>query len=427
MSATLPKVVILGGGFGGVAVARGLRGAAVETTLVDRTNHHLFQPLLYQVATATLAPSDISMPIRSMLRRVENATVLLADVESIDPERRTVRLRRGADLPYDYLVVATGARHSYFGHDDWAQFAPGLKSLDDALEIRRRFLLAFERAERATDAAERAEWLTFCIIGGGATGVELAGMLPEVAKNVRRDFRHIDTSTARVVLIEGGPRLLPSFPPALSERAKLDLEKLGVEVRLGESVTKLDQDGVMIGDRRITAREVFWAAGNAASPLTRDLGAPLDRAGRVLVAPDLSVPAHPEIFVVGDAAAALQKDGTVVPGVAPAANQMGAAVVRNIRHSLAGRPREPFTYFSKGNLATVGRHKAVAKLGPLQMSGYFAWFTWLFVHILYLAGFRNRIAVLLQWGYAYLTFQRGDRLITGRDTDEFPVPILPRS
>ncbi len=417
-----PRVVVIGGGFGGVTAARALRRAPVDITVLDRTNHHLFQPLLYQVATATLAPSDISMPIRRILRRVPNATVLLAEVEGIDPGRRVVRLARGGDVPYDYLVLAAGARHSYFGRDDWEPTAPGLKSLDDALEIRRRFLLAFERAERSDDAAERAEWLTFCVIGGGATGVELAGMLPEVAKNVRRDFRRIDTTKLRVVLLEGGDRLLPAFDPALSARAQRDLEALGVEVRLRSIVTGIDEDGVLVGDRRIPAREVFWAAGNVASPLTRDLGVPLDRAGRVIVAPDLSVPGHPEIFVIGDAAAVQRPDGRPVPGVAPAANQMGAHAAATIRADLAGRPRRPFRYFDKGDLATVGRHKAVAQFGPFKVGGYLAWFVWLFVHVLYLAGFRNRLSVMLQWAYAYLTFQRGVRLITGRETGEYPVP-----
>jgi NADH dehydrogenase len=427
MTAPRARVVIIGGGFGGMTAARALRHAPVDITVVDRTNHHLFQPLLYQVATATLAPDDISMPIRGMLRHVPNATVLLAEVDGIDVQGRVVRLRAGGDLPYDYLVFAAGVRHSYFGHDHWEAFAPGLKTMDDALEIRRRFLLAFERAERSNEPAEREQWLTFCVIGGGATGVELAGMLPEVAKNLRKDFRRIDARAIRVLLLEGGDRLLPAFSPALSAVAKRDLEHLGVEVRLNQSVTGIDEDGVWVGDRRVAAREVFWAAGNIASSLTAQLGAPLDRAGRVLVAPDLSVPAHPEIFVVGDAASVHMADGRLVPGVAPAANQEGAHAAANIVRRMRGESTETFGYFNKGDLATVGRHRAVAQFGTVQLTGFVAWFAWLSVHILYLAGFRNRLSVLLQWAYAYLTFQRGARLITGRETGEFPVasPRIP--
>jgi NADH dehydrogenase len=425
VNAARPKVVILGGGFGGLTAARTLRNAPVDVTLVDRTNHHLFQPLLYQVATATLAPSDISMPIRGLLRRVPNVTVLLDEAEAVEADRKVVRLRRGADLPYDYLIFAAGVRHSYFGHDEWESVAPGLKSIEDALEIRRRFLLSFERAERADDPAEREQWLTFCVIGGGATGVELAGMLPEVAKNFRQDFRRIDASAVRVVLLEGGDRLLPAFDPKMSARAKRDLEKLGVEVRLNQMVTGIDDDGVWIGDRRLAAREVFWAAGNLASPLTAGLGGPLDRAGRVIVAPDLSVPGHPEVFVVGDAAAVTKKDGRPVPGVAPAANQEGKHAARNVLRLARGEVSSPFVYLDKGDLATVGRHRAVAQFGPFQVYGFPAWFAWLLIHILYLAGFRNRISVLVQWAYAYFTFQRGVRLITGKETGEFPVPPKP--
>jgi NADH dehydrogenase len=412
-----PHVVIIGGGFGGVSAARALRAAPVDVTLIDRTNHHVFQPLLYQVATATLAPSDITAPIRWMLRHQRNARVLLAGAERIDPDRRVVVLDDGRGVAYDYLVVATGARHSYFGHDEWEASAPGLKSIDDALEIRRRFLLAFEEAEKAEDPEEQEAWLTFVIVGAGPTGVELAGMLPDIArKALRADFRRVDTARTRVVLLEGSPRVLGTYPEGLSERARRDLEELGVEVRTGTMVTGVDAEGVTIGSERIRARTVFWAAGNVASPLAGSLGAPLDRAGRVLVEPDLSVPGRSEVFVVGDLAASKREDGSLVPGVAPAANQMGKAAARAIRRALAGEPRPPFRYLDKGNLATIGRAKAIAEFGRVHVTGFAAWLLWLFIHIMYLVGFRNRVSVLLQWAYAYFTYQRGVRLITGADT-----------
>ena len=395
--------------------ARALRSAPVDITLLDRTNHHLFQPLLYQVATATLNPSDISAPIRWLLRKQRNTSVLMGEVDAIDPERRIVSFDGGArEIAYDYLIVATGARHSYFGHDDWELRAPGLKSLDDALEIRRRFLLSFERAEKADDEAERRAWQTFVIVGGGPTGVELAGMLPDIAREAfHNDFRRIDTRDTRVILLEGGSRLLPAFPESLSAHALRDLEQLRVDVRLNSVVTRIEGDAVYVGEERIATYCVFWAAGNAASPLVRTLGAPTDRAGRVLVEPDLSLPAHPEVLVIGDAAAVTQPDGTLVPGVAPAAMQMGRAAAANIRRSLSGAARERFRYVNKGDLATIGRHKAIAKLGRLKFTGTLAWLLWLFVHIMYLVGFRNRVSVLLQWAYAYFTYQRGVRLITG--------------
>jgi len=407
--------VILGGGFAGLYAARALGRAPVEVTLVDRTNHHLFQPLLYQVATAVLAPSDITVPIRWRLRRQRNTVVLLAAATAVDVARRVVQLdAEPGSLEYDYLLVATGARHAYFGHDAWEANAPGLKTLDDAFEVRRRFLLAFERAERATDPATRAADLTFVIVGGGPTGVELAGMIPTVARRgLVEEFRRIDTRTVRVVLAEAGPRLLPALPETLAARARRDLEALGVEVRLGAAVTGVDEGGVMIGGERVTARTVFWAAGNQASPLGRTLGAPLDRAGRVQVGPDLSIPAHPEVFVAGDLCAATSR-GRPVPAVAPAAVQQGQCTARNILADLRGRPRQPFRYFNKGDLATIGRHKAVAVFmdGRLRVAGRLAWWSWLLIHILYLAGFRNRASVLLQWAYAYFTYQHGVRLIT---------------
>lgn len=425
MNSTAPRlrVVIIGGGFAGLAAARALRHAPVDVTLVDRTNHHLFQPLLYQVATAMLAPSDISVPIRWALRHVRNCTVLLGDVKRIDPDRRVVVVDADArEIPYDRLILAAGMRNQYFGHDEWEDHAPGLKSLDDALRIRRRFLLAFERAEATRDPDMRRRWLTFVVVGGGPTGVELAGMLPEVAQAFRREFRRIDPTSLRVVLLEGAPRLLSAFDPVLSARAQRDLEAMGVEVRTGAMVTAIDEHGVSLADgTRIEAEEIFWAAGIAASPLTEAFG-PRDKAGRVLVNADCSVPDHPEVFVVGDLAAIKTPAGTWIPGVAPTANQTGAHAASMIRADLDGRPRSAYRWFNKGDLATIGRHKAVARFGSVNVTGYAAWLLWLVVHVLYLAGFRNRLSVLLQWAYAYLTFQRGVRLITGSDTGEYPVP-----
>ena len=424
-----PHVVIIGGGFGGLHAARRLRKVPVDVTVVDRTNHHLFQPLLYQVATATLTPSDIAVPIRWVLRRQARTQVLLGEVQEVDVERRVVRLDGGAhELSYDYLVVATGARHSYFGHDDWEMLAPGLKSLEDALEIRRRFLLSFELAEKSDDAEERRALQTFVVVGAGPTGVELSGILPTIAREAfREDFRRIDTRDTRVVLLEGGPRVLAAFPPELSERALRDLDKLRVEVRLNSAVTRIEPDAVYVGEERIPTRNVFWAAGNAASPLVRSLGAETDRAGRAIVGPDLSLPGHPEVFVIGDAAAAKQADGTPVPGVAPAAMQMGRATGDNIRRAVAGEPREPFRYVNKGDLATIGRHKAVARFGGVRLGGTLAWLMWLFVHLLYLVGFRNRVSVLMSWAYSYFTYERGVRLITGLEGSHVALNPEPAS
>ncbi|BAH37437.1 MAG TPA: NAD(P)/FAD-dependent oxidoreductase [Gemmatimonas aurantiaca] len=408
-----PHVVIIGGGFAGLAAARELRKAAVRVTLLDRSNHHTFQPLLYQVATAGLAPSDISVPIRWRLRHQANATVLLAEVVGIDATRQIVRLDDGTEIPYDFLIVATGARHAYFGHDEWSAFAPGLKSIEDATDMRQRLLLAFERAERTDDPAVRDANLTFAIVGGGPTGVELAGSIPDITKRaLRQEFRRIDTRQTRVLLIEAGPRILSTFPEALSRAAQQDLEGLGVEVRLGVPVTHIDNDSVTIGEERIPTRTVFWAAGNVASPLGRMLDADTDRAGRVKVATDCSVPAHPNVFVVGDLSIVMRENGQPAPAVAPTANQTGQHAARMIVASMNGRPRTPFQYWHKGDLATIGRHKAVAAFGRLHLSGYFTWFLWLFVHLMYLVGFRNRASVLLQWGWAYVTWQRGVRLIT---------------
>jgi NADH:ubiquinone reductase (H+-translocating) len=407
-----PRVVIIGGGFGGLYATRALNGHPVDVTLIDRTNHHVFQPLLYQVATATLAATDITAPIRWLLRKQANARVLLNDVAGIDPQARRLHIADGHDVPYDYLIVAAGSRHSYFGHTLWEANAPGLKSVEDALEIRRRFLLAFERAEQADTAAQQKVWMTFVIIGGGPTGVELAGMIPTVARyGLPSEFKKVDTRTARVLLLEGGPRLLPTFPDDLSQKAAQQLEDLGVEIRVNAKVTDVGRDFVCIGDERIEVGTIFWAAGNEPSFLGRQLDAPLDRGGRVLVEPDLSVPGHPEIFVVGDLAAMFQ-DGKPVPGVAPAAMQSGVRAAKNILRRSFGGPTEPFRYWNKGDVATIGRYRAVALIAGQHLSGWFAWWAWLFIHILYLAGFRNRLSVLLEWGYSFFTYQRGARLIT---------------
>ena len=413
--------MIIGGGFAGIAAAKALRRAPVEITLLDRTNHFIFQPLLYQVATAALAPSDITAPIRWILRRQRNTRVLMGEVRKIDPASRQVFVDdEMRAIPYDYLIVAPGARHAYFGHDEWEPYAPGLKAIEDASEIRRRFLLAFENAEKSEDSTEREEYLTFVIVGGGPTGVELSGALPFIAKKaLAPDFRVIDTRRTRVILVEAGPRILPSFPEDLARHAAQDLVDLGVELRLNSVVTKVERDGVRIGDEKIRARTVFWAAGNKASPLGRFLDAPLDRAGRVQVDPDMSVPAHPEIFAIGDIAVIVQ-DGRMVPGVCPAANQEGATAAKNILRDLLHQPRKAFHYFNKGDLATIGRSRAIADFGKVRFTGRLAWFLWLFVHIMYLVGFRNRLSVLMQWTYAYVTYQRGVRLIT--DVERYKPP-----
>ncbi len=418
MNAARPHVVIIGGGFGGLYAAKGLGKSPVRITLVDRSNHHLFQPLLYEVATAALSPAEIAAPIRAVFSKQHNTTVLLGNVVEIDTARRVVHLADGA-IAYDYLVVAAGATHSYFGNDDWARFAPGLKTIDDALEIRQRFLLAFEAAEREADDAARRALLTFVVIGAGPTGVELAGTMAELArKAIPRDFRTIDASTARVILVEAMDRVLPTFPPDLSEKARRSLEELGVEVRLNSPVTKIDGDGVCIGPERINTENIIWAAGVQASPLGKSLGAPTDRAGRVMVQPDLSIPGHPEVFVIGDLASVVDPDtNKPVPGVAPAAIQMGKYVARVIDREVRGKAlpqqRPPFHYRDKGMLATIGRAKAVAKLGKLKFSGLIAWLLWALVHVMYLIGFRNRLIVMLQWAWAYIAFQRGARVITG--------------
>lgn len=415
-SARRPRVVIVGGGFGGLHAARALRGAAVDVTLIDRTNHHLFQPLLYQVATATLAPTDIATPIRWLLRKQRNVEVLMDEARAIDVQRHIVTVADGGEIGYDYLILAAGSRHSYFGHEDWERIAPGLKSIEDAIEIRCRFLTAFEEAEKTDDPAERDAWLTFVVVGGGPTGVELAGMLPTVARHtLAGDFRRIDAATARVILLDAGPRLLATFSAELGAHAQRDLEALGVDVRLNSPVTEVEPHGVEVAGEHIVAKTVLWAAGNAAAPLGRALGAPVDRAGRLKVEPELSIPGHPEIFAIGDMAE-MFSDGKEVPGVAPAAMQSGAHAARNILRTVQNEARQPFRYRNKGDLATIGRYKAVAAFGDTRVTGRLAWWLWLFVHILYLAGFRNRLSVLVQWGYAFFTYQRGARLITGQQS-----------
>jgi NADH dehydrogenase len=430
----LPHVVILGGGFGGLDAARALRGADVRVTLLDRHNYHLFQPLLYQVATAALSPGDVASPIRWILRRQKNVRVLLAEARGIDPAGKRVATDQD-DIPYDYLIIATGAAHSYFGHPEWAVRAPGLKTLDDALEMRRRVLLAFESAEREGDPDRQRRYLTFVIVGGGATGVELAGALAEIARqSLRRDFRSIRPESARIVVIEGSPYLLSAFPDHLRTAARKSLERLGVEV-LTESVVKdIDAEGVVwspasakgptsadasagqagaephIG--RIDAHTVLWAAGVSASPLAKSLGVPLDRVGRVCAEPTLQVPGHPEIFVVGDVCA-LQQDGKLLPGVAQVAMQEGAHAARNILRAMKGEPLAAFRYRDYGTMAVIGRGSAVADIGPVETSGFLAWVFWLFLHIFWLIEFRNRLAVLGEWAWSYVTLQRRVRLITG--------------
>lgn len=409
-----PRVVIVGCGFGGLSAAKALGRAEVDITLIDRRNYHLFQPLLYQVATAGLSPAEIAQPIRAIVRDQANTSVLLGRVTGVDTAARQVILddRRVA---YDYLILATGARHAYFGHDEWEPVAPGLKKIEDAIDIRRRILLAFERGEMAADEAERRRLLTFVIVGGGPTGVELAGAIIELAhRALATDFRSIDSREARVVLVEAGPRLLPSFPEALSAKAKTAIETLGVEVRLGTPVTECDPDGVMIGAERLDARTILWAAGVAASPAAKWIGAEKDKAGRIKVNPDLSVPGHPRIFAIGDTALALTKDGKPVPGIAPAAKQQGVYVGGLIKAQLAGKAAPaPFRYRDFGNLATIGRKAAVIDFGWVWMSGFFAWVLWSIAHIYFLIGFRNRLIVAMNWLWAYITFQRGSRLITG--------------
>ncbi|QQS49201.1 MAG: NAD(P)/FAD-dependent oxidoreductase [Acidobacteriota bacterium] len=414
-----PHVIIVGGGFGGLTAARELDRAAVRITLIDRTNHHLFQPLLYQVAMAGLSPAEIAAPIRSILRNQKNVTVLLDEVTGVSLERNELALR-DRTIGYDFLVLATGGKTSYFGHDEWERYAPGLKDLEDAVEIRRRVLLAFEAAEKEADPGRKRELLTFVVVGGGPTGVELAGAIAELARFVlARDFRRIDPQSAEILLLEGGPRILSSFEPSLSEKAVRHLNDLGVRVRTEASVTGIDETGVSLGAERIRVATVIWAAGIRATSLTDKLGIPVDRAGRLTVAPDLSLPGFPNAFAIGDMTY-FEQDGKALPGVSPVAMQMGRHAARNILNDLRGKARENFRYLDKGSMATIGRKAAIAEIGRLRLSGFPAWMAWLLVHIWFLIGFRNRFAVMFNWAWSYFTYQRGARLITGNINPSSP-------
>ena len=411
-SAVLPHVVIVGGGFGGLEAAKALKRAKVRVTLVDRRNHHVFQPLLYQVATAALNPANIASPIRRILRGIANLEVVLGEVESVDVHGRSLKLSDG-DLHYDYLIVATGAAHSYFGHPEWERDAPGLKSIEDATEIRRRVLLAYEAAERETDPRRRREWTTFVVVGAGPTGAELAGALAEIARHdMIQEFHKFNPARSRVILLEAGPRVLSAYPDDLSAKAKTQLEGLGVDVRVGTKVIDLDGEGVTTDQGHIAARTILWGAGVEGSALAKTLGVPLDKAGRVKVLGDLTIPGAPEVFVVGDLAA-LEQDGKLVPGVAPAAMQGGKYAAKAILATLAGKPRQPFRYNDKGSLATIGRAAAIGQIGKIHLSGFIAWVAWSMIHVFFLIGFRNRILVMLEWGWLYLFHDRGSRLITG--------------
>ncbi len=418
----MPRLVIVGGGFGGLYAARALAQAPVDVTVIDRTNHHVFQPLLYQVATASLSPSQVAYPIRAILRRQRNTRVFMGEVTAIDTTRRVVVLTDG-EVPDDYLILAPGARHSYFGHPEWESRAPGLKTLDDALRVRERILLAFERAERETDVGRRRALLTFVVVGGGPPGVELAGAIGEIACLVMsRDFRTIDTREARTILAEAGPRILPAFPPELAERAARSLERLCVEVRTGQTVTRIEDGAVWLGDERVAAGTVLWAAGVEPSPIARSLGAPLDRIGRVMVNADLTIPGHPEVFVVGDLAACADAAGRPLPGLAPVAIQQGEYAARAVAAAVRGEGRKPFRYRDRGTMATIGRNAAVVSMRRLRLSGYPAWLLWCFIHILWLIGFRNRFLVMIEWAWAYLRFDRSARLITRAVEDESAGP-----
>ncbi|MBS0648209.1 MAG: NAD(P)/FAD-dependent oxidoreductase [Verrucomicrobia bacterium] len=406
------KVVIVGGGFGGLNTAKSLKNCQLDVFVIDKTNHHLFQPLLYEVASAALSPGEIAIPIREILRKQENATVMMGDIVDIDKKARQVVLGNGERVDYDYLVLAVGASHSYFGKDEWEKFAPGLKTIKDALTIREEVLISFEKAERIDSIAEAAKYLNFVVIGGGPTGVEMAGAISEIAhKTMFKNFRRIKPEKSKIFLIEATPRILQMYPEKLANKAKAELEKLGVRVITGKKVTNITEDGVQVEETFYPCKNVIWAAGNQASPLLKTLGVPLDRQGRVLVEPDLSVPGYPEIFVIGDAAAAMGKDGKTLPGVAPVAIQEGKYVASLIKKQLPKEKRPPFKYFDKGSLATIGKGKAIAWVGKLQLSGILAWLMWCFVHIAYLIGFRNRISVMIEWFVFYLTGQRGARLI----------------
>jgi NADH dehydrogenase len=408
-----PRIVIIGGGFGGLYSAKELVNRPVSVTLLDRTNHHLFQPLLYQVATAGLSPGDIAQPIRHILKEANNIEVMLASVERVNMAEKVV-ISGAKEIVYDYLIVAAGARHSYFGHDEWEQFAPGLKNLEDVLELRRRILGAFEAAEMAESAEERQKALTFVVVGAGPTGVEMAGAIAELAhRSLADDFRHVNPRDARIILVDAAPRVLPAFGSGLSASARKQLEQLQVEVRTGVAVKDVGAEGVHVGDEMIYASTVVWAAGNAASPLGKSLGVELDRAGRVNVNEDLTIAGHPEIFVIGDMALFTHQTGQPLPGVCPVAMQMGRHAAKNIMAAIEGRPMARFRYNDKGQMATIGRNRAVADLKIISFGGFFAWLSWLFIHLIFLIGFRNRIFVFFQWMWAYFTYARGARLIYG--------------
>jgi len=420
-----PKVVIVGAGFGGLQAATHLARLPVQIILIDRTNHHTFQPLLYQVATAGISPGEIAAPIRWIVRKYKNIEVLLGEVQDINVQRRSIKLT-DQELSYDYLIVAAGSSHAYFGHDEWEPFAPGLKTIEDAVEIRRRVLLAFELAEHQAASGEGQVQLNFVIVGGGPTGVEMAGTLAEISRHaLANEFRSIDPAHTRVILLEGGPRVLPTYAEDLSRSAEDQLKQLGVEVHTSTMVTGVSPAAVHMGTTSLPAAVIIWAAGVAASPLGKKLDAPLDRVGRVMVNPDLSIPGHPEVFVIGDLATLKDEDGKPLPGVAPVAMQEGRATARNIARDLHEQPRQNFHYFDKGSLATIGRAAAVAEFGKVHISGFIAWLSWLFVHVFFLIGFRNRIIVLIQWAWSYLTYERGARLITG-STDLPSWPELSR-
>jgi NADH dehydrogenase len=425
---TRPRVVVIGAGFAGLNAAKALANAPVDVIVVDRKNHHTFQPLLYQVALAVLSPAEIASPVRTVLRQAANTEVLLGEVTGFDLEKRLVRLDDldlpDIELPYDYLIVAAGATHAYFGHPEWEEFAPGLKTLEDATEIRRRILMAFETAERELIAHRTPPPLNFVVVGAGPTGVELAGAISDIAgRHLTKEFRSIDPRKSRIILLEGGPRVLPTYPEDLSASAERQLKEMGVEVRTNAMVTNIEVGTVSVGKEKISASVILWGAGVSASPLGKMLGVPTDRAGRVVVQPDLTVPGHPEVFVVGDLASATRHNGQPVPGVAPAAIQMGKFAARQIKRSVEDKPRERFEYLDKGSLATIGRSRAVGQFGKIHISGYFAWLAWLFIHLLFLVGFRNRLFVMSEWAWAYLTYNHSARLITEpgeRDRAEKP-------
>jgi len=419
------RVVIVGGGFGGLNCARLLKGSKLDITLIDKTNHHLFQPLLYQVASAALSPAEVAIPIREIFRKQQNTTVIMGEVVNIEKESKQVVMGNGDRIGYDYLVLAVGARHSYFGHDGWEKFAPGLKTIKDALHIREQILVSFEKAERLDSISEAAKYLNFVIIGGGPTGVEMAGAIAEIAhKTMFKNFRRIKPEKSKIYLLEAAPYILPMYPESLSMRAQRDLEKLGVSVLTGKKVTEVNDEGVQIEGGFFPCKNVIWAAGNQASPLLKTLGTPLDRAGRVVVEPDLSIPNHPEIFVIGDAACSIGKDGKPLPGIAPTAIQQGKYLAKLLKNRLPKELRPAFSYFDKGSMATIGKAKAVVVFRKLHFSGFIAWLMWCFIHVVYLIGFRSRMSVMLEWIFFYLTGHRGARLIYSSVESHLPKSSL---